>query len=172
MKALVMDGTPAEIADLTTRLGLVSLTMPNDGGLSQPRPMGMPQEVVTGDEEPYSYPLNFRQAEMLVKGIDTGTASVLKRIAENYRTEEGGYGEISWPEAKTLSGARNYNHFARGHLSGLTRRLRKITGDSKADLMISYGDWLWDDATQDHTGGLLFIDGPAILALRKYFKLI
>jgi hypothetical protein len=44
--------------------------------------------------------------------------------------------------------------------------------DRKAVLLVSYGDWPWDDNINDYSGGLMFIDEPAITALRKYFKLI
>ncbi len=120
--------------------------------------------------EPWSYPLNVRQAAKLVSGIDAGTGNVLKRIAENYQPEKG-QGAIGWLEAKALTGAADYSHFARGHRSGLTRRLRKITGDADAVLLVENEDW--DDRLDgaDYTTGTFFIDGPAILALRTHFGL-
>jgi hypothetical protein len=121
-------------------------------------------------EDPWSYPLNVRQAVKLNSGIDDGTKRVLRRIAENYQPDKG-LGLIDWPEAKALSGANDYAHFARGHRSGLTRRLRKITGDPDAQLLIENEDWEWPEGATDWTIGTFFIDGPAVLALRIYFGL-
>ena len=121
-------------------------------------------------DEPWSDPLDVRQAPELFSGLNAGTKSLVKRIAENYDPKTG-RGTIGWSEAKALSGATDYKHLARGHLSGLTRRLRNVTGDPSAVLLVENEDWIWAEGATDWTEGTYYIDGPAILALRKHFGL-
>jgi hypothetical protein len=123
--------------------------------------------------QPFSFPLTPNEAAEVVSGIDPGTQAVLRYIAGHYDPATG-RGEIPWAMAKQLTGA-TYDRFARGHWSGLTRRLRKVTSRRDAELLISNDEdnWKWDDQLDDYVGGTfkLFIDGPAVLSLRTHFGL-
>ncbi len=121
-----------------------------------------------------SYPIDTREVGEILDGVEAKTVALLKRMANNFDPHMQRCW-VSWPEAKAVTGSRNYDHFARGRLGGLHKRIRSVTGDKKAILLWSFEegeegyDWKWDEKANDYTEGTGFLDGPAALALRDYF---
>lgn len=120
------------------------------------------------EEEEESYPLTLPQTRKLIEGIDDKTAKLLRRIAGNL--DEDGYGYVSWLEAKEVTQTKGWAHFAKGPLSGLHKRLRNITKDSRAVLLLRNEYWSGPEETWGEES-TIYIGGPALDALRQYFKL-
>jgi hypothetical protein len=115
-----------------------------------------------------SYPITAKQTGTLIPALSGDMAKVLRRVAENYSPETG-RGEIYWADVQELCGVKDYDGFARGHLSRLTRHLRNIAGNSAAVLLVGDDSWDWVNGVNDDAAYKFYIDGPAILALRDYF---
>lgn len=86
--------------------------------------------------------LSSLQAEKLVRGLSSKSRSVLKAILENSNSSNGFWCEELASELKVdvteLTGV----------WSGLTRRIRTVTGSPDAYLI----SWAWDDEKQDYYG--------------------
>jgi len=86
--------------------------------------------------------LSSLQAEKLVRGLSSKSRTVLKAILENGDTLNGFWCEELASELKIevtdLTGV----------WSGLTRRIRTVTGSPEAYLI----SWAWDDERQDYYG--------------------
>jgi hypothetical protein len=109
-----------------------------------------------------STPLTVPQVQELLSRIDARSVAFLKQLAAND-------GIMTWGDARPLFGITNHDDwsgYAQSFGRGITRAVRNVTGDSNARLV-----W-WDDRDKrwggpDMDAALLFIDGPALEALRQ-----
>jgi hypothetical protein len=104
-----------------------------------------------------SYPLTVDQAQTLLKSIDADTISFLRAVCDNN-------GSASFALMMRIFGIVKWTEFSSRHGRGLTRAVRHITGDPNARLV-----WWLDDewATDNDPDGEVYIDGPALQALKK-----
>ncbi|WP_133158623.1 hypothetical protein [Mixta theicola] len=86
--------------------------------------------------------LSSLQAEKLVRGLSGKSRSVLKAILENSDSSNG-----FWCEELASELGIEVTDLT-GVWSGLTRRIRTVTGSSDAYLI----SWAWDDERQDYYG--------------------
>ena len=88
--------------------------------------------------------LSSQQAALVVKALSTKTRAVLKAIMEQPELKAGFWckpvAEKVGSEVSSLTGV----------WSGLTRRVRTVTGDPVAVLF----DWVWSDEKEDYFGTL------------------
>jgi len=86
--------------------------------------------------------LSSLQAEKLVRGLSSKSRSVLKAILENSDSSNGFWCEDLASELEVDVADLT------GVWSGLTRRIRTVSGSSDAYLI----SWAWDDDRQDYYG--------------------
>lgn len=86
--------------------------------------------------------LSSLQAEKLVRGLSNKSRSVLKAILENSDSSNG-----IWCEDLASELELDVTDLT-GVWSGLTRRIRTVSGSSDAYLI----SWAWDDERQDYYG--------------------
>lgn len=86
--------------------------------------------------------LSSLQAEKLVRGLSSKSRSVLKAILENSDSSNGFWCEDLASELEVDIADLT------GVWSGLTRRIRTVSGSSDAYLI----SWAWDDDRQDYYG--------------------
>lgn len=86
--------------------------------------------------------LSSLQAEKLVRGLSSKSRSVLKAILENSDSSNG-----FWCEELASELEVDVTELT-GVWSGLTRRIRTVTGSPDAYLI----SWAWDDEKQDYYG--------------------
>lgn len=86
--------------------------------------------------------LSSLQAEKLVRGLSSKSRSVLKAILENSDGSNG-----FWCEELASELEVDVTELT-GVWSGLTRRIRTVTGSPEAYLI----SWAWDDEKQDYYG--------------------
>jgi hypothetical protein len=120
-----------------------------------------------------STPMAREKAVDLLARVDARSANLLRQIAANN-------GEITWGEARSLLGVKNWDHYATGLGKGITRVLRHVLGNRSARL-IWWVDKEWEDkdnkdrVLNDELGECdhckLYIDGPALEALRSAAEL-
>jgi hypothetical protein len=119
--------------------------------------------------ETESYPLNILQARQLIDGVDDKTKEFLRALVKNFDknafVEWENYAWLSYPDAWKIAGVTDKSEFARGSLSGIHRRLRKITNDASAGLIFSA-----DDGGLQEEGSYYIDNWAAVSALREAFK--
>lgn len=105
-----------------------------------------------------SAPMTRQQAQELLSRIDGKSAHFLKQLAANN-------GTIKWADARAIFGIQNqdnWSEFSAGYGKGITRAVRHILGDKSARLV-----WWIDEEWEDMDEGLIYVDGPALDALRE-----
>lgn len=117
-------------------------------------------------EEDAPYPLNPREAKELLRGLSHGSRGVLRLFCQNF---DGRVGRVSLEELLRATGHKD-SQSLRKAISGITRRLRTVTGDKKAWILDWRDeDWQWDEAKKTYVAGAYFIDSPAIRSLCHAF---
>ncbi|KTR06897.1 hypothetical protein NS365_05535 [Aureimonas ureilytica] len=113
-----------------------------------------------------SYPLTVDQARLLKSKLDDKTNLLIRRMLIQ---EKDGRAEVRWPELKKILGEDTLKGpFARGRLGGLHRSLAKMEGvPSNSKLMLMGESWVENPSVpDDYLDGVLYIDGPAVDALK------
>lgn len=109
---------------------------------------------------PRSKPINVAQARELLSRINDSSATFLREVAAKG-------GSVTWGQMRTIFGINDpedFTPFTNGFGRGITRALRHITGDSGAVLFWWEDPWPEGKSKQD--SGHVYIDGPALEALR------
>lgn len=109
-----------------------------------------------------STPASEAQMRDLLSRIDQRSADFLRAIARNRD------GSIPWREMRTIFGIAKEDDWAAYSGSfgkGITRAYRRIVGDNTAKL-VWWNDADWDEADWNDDMCAVFVDGPALNALR------
>jgi|GEM_PF-1275416 len=109
-----------------------------------------------------STPASEAQMRDLLSRIDQRSADFLKAIARNPD------GSIPWKEMRAIFGiakAGDWAAYSGSFGKGITRAYRRIVGDNTARL-VWWNDADWEDVDWDDDMCAVFIDGPALNALR------
>lgn len=109
-----------------------------------------------------STPATEAQMRDLLSRIDPRSVEYLKAIARNAD------GTITWKNMRLIFGIEKENDWSAYSGSfgkGITRAYRKILGNQTAKL-VWWNDADWDEADWDDDMCAVFVDGPALEALR------
>lgn len=112
--------------------------------------------------EARSTPASEAQMRDLLSRIDQRSADFLKAVARNPD------GSLHWKEMRVIFGIAKEDDWAAYSGSfgkGITRAYRRIVGNNTAKL-VWWNDADWEDADWDDDMCAVFIDGPALNALR------
>lgn len=106
----------------------------------------------------FSTPITTVQARDLISRLNPKTVMFLRELAK-------AGGSISWANIQAIFGVTEWKEFSNSYNRGITRALRNITKDS--------GAWLvnWNDKEWAEGNERVFIEGPALEALREAFAL-
>jgi len=112
-----------------------------------------------------STPISVEQATSLINRVDTKSVEFLKLVAENN-------GFATWPQMQRIFGIKGneWTEFTSRHGKGITRALRHITG-GKHDVLVQWDDDDPEWNADDWKDAKVYIDGDALISLRKAFKL-
>jgi hypothetical protein len=127
-----------------------------------------PYVPVDGEGAALSYPLSTDQAVELLDGIDDTTFDVLHAIIQH--SPEPHLAGLSWAEVQSIAGGQTWSQFARGTMARLHRKLRKITGDPEAVLLLDSDKLNLTDEPTLNQAKVLLIHGPAVQTLRSVFQ--
>lgn len=117
------------------------------------------------DREFLCYPLNEKQAGDLLGRISTKSYVVLEEIVLQARDNHAG---LLWDEIRELTGLQSWSSFDRTIRSPVHRELRNITSDKNAELLIESTEISLEETDKDEPR-YVFIDGPAVSVLQKFF---
>lgn len=109
-----------------------------------------------------STPATEAQMRELLSRIDPRSAEYLKAIARNAD------GTMTWKDMRPIFGiekAEDWAAYSGSFGKGITRAYRKILGDQTAKL-VWWNDADWQDVDWDDEMCAVFVDGPALEALR------
>lgn len=109
-----------------------------------------------------STPITVPEAEELLSAIDPKSRAFLKRFPATD-------GQLTWREVREIfdiDDRNDWSAYASFYGRGITRALRRILKDSNARLIWWHEhDPIWVAENKD--AGMLFVDGPALDALRE-----
>lgn len=114
------------------------------------------------------YPLSVREAKELVRGLSESSRGVLRLFCRRFD------GRVGRADLRALLAETGHadSQRLRKAISGITRRLRTVTGDKQAWLLDwNDEDWRWDPQRRVYTEGEYFIPRPAIVSLCQAFGL-
>lgn len=120
------------------------------------------QTSVRKEANARSTPATEAQMRDLLSRIDPRSAEYLKAIARNAD------GTMTWKDMRPIFGiekAEDWPAYSGSFGKGITRAYRKILGDPTAKL-VWWNDADWEDVDWDDEMCAVFVDGPALDALR------
>lgn len=112
-------------------------------------------------EGDHPYPLSLREAKALVRGLSESSRGMLRLFCKN---SDGNIGRVTVRELLETTGHADAEHLQKA-ISGITRRLRTVTGHREAWLL----DWEneWDEERQVYFRSEYFITSPSIRSLSQ-----
>lgn len=118
------------------------------------------------DEDDLPYPLGLRDAKDLVRGLSDASRNILRVFCRNV---DGAVGYATAEELMAVSGHDDPQRLGKA-MSGITRRLRSVTGQRDAWII----DWLdedrvWDPERGAHVIQRYIIEGPSLRSLCQAF---
>ncbi len=155
MAGIVIDVRDLERLSSGAREELLALV--GVGGLAAAAPEGAEGAWNPDGDEPY--PLSLREAKALVQGLSESSRGMLRLFCKN---SDGKIGRVSMRELLETTGHPDAEHLQKS-ISGITRRLRTVTGQKEAWLL----DWdnEWDEERRTYFRSEYFITSPSIRSL-------
>lgn len=155
MAGIVVDAKDLERLSAGARQELIALVGLRSSGVDE---LEGPDGSWNADgDDPY--PLSLREAKALVQGLSESSRGMLRLFCKN---SDGDVGRVSMRELLEATGHADAEHLQKA-ISGITRRLRTVTGHREAWLL----DWEneWDEERRVHFRSEYFITSPSIRSL-------